>query len=182
MNEYDIGKGRPPKDTRWKKGTTGNPKGRPKGSTRELPYEAVLGQMVTVRTADGERRMRADEAFVQHVMQNALTGDASYTDAALKLTASAKKLRPEQKIRRFIYSVYPDLGDPNHGMRGIGMATLMDPYRPTAYMALEPWLVQAALDRLDGRELTVEEQKTVRAATRSPHKVRWPEWWSEHGD
>lgn len=178
MSDYDIGKGRPPKKTQWKKGTTGNPNGRPKGSTRELPYETVLGQKVTVRENDATRRMRADEAFVQHVVQKAMAGDASYTDAALKLTASAKRLQPKQSRRRFIYTVYPDPGDPNWPMRGLGMAALMDGFRPSAYMAIEPWLVQAALDRLGDRQLTIEEQETVVAATRSPHKVRWPEWWN----
>jgi hypothetical protein len=59
------------------------------------------------------------------------------------------------------------------------MAKKLDPYRKTARMALEPWLVEAALARL-GRKLSPAEQRTVVEATRAPHKVRWPEWWSEH--
>ena len=180
MSDYEIGKGRPPKDTQWKKGTTGNAKGRPRKSARALPYERVLGQKATVRDREtgAVRHLKADAAFVEHVMHQALAGDPSYTDAALKLTAMAERLEPKQIRRKVIYQVYPDPGDPNHAMRGLGMATLMDPFRPSAYMALEPWLVQAALDRLDDRQLTIEEQETVMAATRSPHKVRWPVWWS----
>jgi hypothetical protein len=45
-------------------------------------------------------------------------------------------------------------------------------------MALEPWIVEAALARLP-QPLTPEQQRVVVAATRLPHKVRWPEWWSE---
>jgi hypothetical protein len=44
-------------------------------------------------------------------------------------------------------------------------------------MALEPWLVQAALARLGERRLSREEQATILAATRTPRKVTWPDWW-----
>lgn len=40
-------------------------------------------------------------------------------------------------------------------------------------------LVQAALARLD-RILSPADQRIVLNATRTPRKVRWPEWWSEH--
>jgi hypothetical protein len=58
------------------------------------------------------------------------------------------------------------------------MAKKLDPYRETARILLEPWLVQAALARLD-RKLSAAEQRIVVEATRTPHKVRWPEWWNE---
>ena len=42
----------------------GNSAGRPRGRHREAPYEAVLGQMVTIREGGVERRVTADEAFL----------------------------------------------------------------------------------------------------------------------
>jgi hypothetical protein len=59
------------------------------------------------------------------------------------------------------------------------MVRKLDPYRETARMALEPWLVEAALARLN-RRLSPAEQRTIVKATRTPRRVRWPEWWSEH--
>ena len=59
------------------------------------------------------------------------------------------------------------------------MARKLDPDRETARMALEPWLVEAALAHLD-RKLSPTEQRTIGKATRTPHKVKWPEWWSEY--
>lgn len=44
-------------------------------------------------------------------------------------------------------------------------------------LMLKPWIVEAALARLGSRHLSVEEQQTVLASTRTPEKVRWPEWW-----
>jgi hypothetical protein len=59
------------------------------------------------------------------------------------------------------------------------MAKKLDPHREIARMAIEPWLVEAALARF-GRTLSPAEQRTIINATRTPHKVRWPEWWSEN--
>ena len=50
------------------------------------------------------------------------------------------------------------------------MATMQYAGKPHARMALEPWLVEAALARLD-RQLSPAEQETIIAATRTPHKV-----------
>lgn len=42
---------------------------------------------------------------------------------------------------------------------------------------LEPWIVQAALSQLGEKRLTFDQQRLVIAATRTPHKVHWPDWW-----
>lgn len=52
---------------------------------------------------------------------------------------------------------------------GACVARKLDRYRETARMALEPWIVEEALARLG---------ETVVRATRTPRKVRWPDWWS----
>ena len=59
------------------------------------------------------------------------------------------------------------------------MAKKLDPYRETARMALEPWLVEAGLARLS-QPLSPADQRIVIKATRTPHKVKWPEWRSEY--
>jgi hypothetical protein len=70
-----------------------------------------------------------------------------------------------------------DRGD--HGTIQYTRGHQRDPYRETARMALEPWLVEAALARLD-RRLNAADQRTIVKATRTPHRVRWPNWWTEH--
>jgi hypothetical protein len=50
--------------------------------------------------------------------------------------------------------------------------------RPDQYVRLEPWIVEAALARLAEKQLTPEEQEVVLKATRTPAKVRWPDWWA----
>ena len=57
------------------------------------------------------------------------------------------------------------------------IGTKLDRYRETARMVLEPWIVEAALARFAEKRLTPEEQEIVLKATRTPAKVRWPDWW-----
>jgi len=68
-------------------------------------------------------------------------------------------------------------GSVNGALKPLRMATKLDRYRETARMVLEPWIVEAALARLGEKRLTREEQETVYEATRTPKKVRWPDWW-----
>jgi hypothetical protein len=76
-------------------------------------------------------------------------------------------------IARVIVS--PD--NPNGPLLQLKMARKLYAFEPHAQIKLEPWLVQRALDRLGDRRLNAREQATVVAATRTPTKVRWPDWW-----
>jgi cobalamin-dependent methionine synthase I len=50
---YEVGRGRPPEKTKWKKGQSGNPKGRPRAKVPDLPD--LLNAMVEV-TEKGKKR------------------------------------------------------------------------------------------------------------------------------
>ncbi len=65
----------------------------------------------------------------------------------------------------------------NSAMEALRIGTKLDRYRPTARIAIEPWLVEEALARFGDKRLSRDEQAKVVKATRTPHKVRWPDWW-----
>ena len=69
-------------------------------------------------------------------------------------------------------------GSVTTALEPLRMARKLDPYRETTRRALEPWQIETALARLN-RTLNPAEQRTIVQATRTPHKVKWPEWWSE---
>ncbi len=173
------GYGRPPKATRFKKGQRGNPSGRPRGR-REPPYEAVLGQMVTIREGGVERRVTQEEAFLLQLAKSGVEGGGVAARTALNLIEEITARSSTH--RRFITSIVRMIvapGSVTSALMPLRMARKLDPYRETARMAIEPWLVEAALAHLD-RKLSPAEQRTIVKATRTPHKVKWPEWWSEH--
>ena len=177
-DECGVGYRKPPRASRFAKGRSGNPAGRPRGRHREAPYEAVLGQMVMIREDGIERRVTAAEAFLLQLLKRALEGDDAAARASL---AAIEEARKQQDVGEFKISAIVILaaGSLPLALEPLRMARKLDPYRETARMALEPWLVEAALARLD-RKFGPAEQRTIVDATRTPHKVKWPEWWSEY--
>jgi hypothetical protein len=175
----EVGYRQPPRATRFRKGQSAYPAGRPRGRHREPPYEAVLGQIVTIREDGTTRRVTAADAFVLQHTKRGLEGDNAAARESLAMIAEAKRHRnASQPFPSAIVRVILDPGSVTLALEQLRMARKFDPYRETARMALEPWLVEAALARLN-RTLSPAEQQTIVQATRTPHKVRWPDWWSE---
>lgn len=100
---------RPPTATRFVKGRSGNPRGRPRSRHREIPYDTVLGQMVTIREDGRERRVTAAEAFILQLTRKGLQGDSAAARASLAAIETARASRPlanEQKILRIVIIAY----------------------------------------------------------------------------
>ena len=78
--DYDVGYGKPPKATRFKKGQSGNPKGRVKKSTVEdlrVLLDGILAEEVAVREGGRVRNMSNLESMLHIQMTNALKGSKS---------------------------------------------------------------------------------------------------------
>lgn len=180
-SDQEVGYGRPPVSGRFRKGQSGNPNGRPRGRKTDIPYDAVLGQMVTIREDGRDRRVTAAEAFLLQLTKKGLEGDGA---AARQTLASIEEARAKRLLDHDVepltfVTVLVSPGSVNGAIEPLRMARKLDRYRPTARIAIEPWIVEAALARLGGRRLSREQQRTVMQATRTPRKVNWPEWWTE---
>jgi hypothetical protein len=176
--EPELGYRMPPQSTRFQKGQSGNPTGRPKGRKKEPPYEAVLGQKVTIRDGGRESQVTADQAFLLHLAARGLDGDGSAARAAIKAFSKARQARAaEGPVFSGVRVQVITPGSVNMALKILSMARTLDRLRPTARLVLEPWIVEEALARLGARRLSREEQMKVVRATRTPWKVRWPEWW-----
>jgi len=58
------------------------------------------------------------------------------------------------------------------------MAVKLNKYTKDARFELKAWIVEAALERLGGQRLSVEDQRVVVEATHRSDRVKWPGWWS----
>ncbi len=176
---FDVGYGKPPTSTKFTKGRSGNPKGRPRGRKNELPFDTVLGQMVTIREDGIKKRVTAAEAFLLHEIKLGLEGDgaaARATMSAIQKARAARGVDNEDPLQVTLRQ-FAAPGSVTDALTALHMATKHDRYRSTVRIALEPWLVEQALQRLGNRRLSREEQETVVKATRMPKNVQWPKWW-----
>lgn len=84
--DYDVGYGKPPKHTRFKKGRSGNPKGRPKGSRNfSTDLKATLGEGVRVNAGGRPRTVSTQLALLMRLREKALNGDARAMDLYVEL-------------------------------------------------------------------------------------------------
>ena len=177
--EESVGYGRPPKVSRFPKGRSGNPRGRPRNRRREIPYDALLGQMVTVREGGKGRRVTAAEAFILQLTKKGLQGDSASARASLAALEKARMARacsgddvPRIRIQFRTFGLCCAVED-------LGIGILFHPTnKERVRLMLKPWIVEAALTRMTLSRLSIEEQKIVVASTRMPEKVRWPNWWN----
>jgi hypothetical protein len=74
--KYKVGFGKPPESTQFQKGTTGNPKGRPKGSKSVAGILAKMGrERIKVTIGGRTRSMTKLEAIVMQLSNKAASGD-----------------------------------------------------------------------------------------------------------
>jgi hypothetical protein len=121
--DYKVGYAKPPRTTRFKRGRSGNPKGRPNGS-RQLATDlaAELGERITVREEGRSRRISKQRALIKSLMAKALQGDVRATTAMLALYArliteqaddTSDDIQPDelQILRRFAPRLLKSLQD-----------------------------------------------------------------------
>ena len=84
-----VGYGKPPKHSQFKKGQSGNAKGRPRGKRNMASLVSdVLAQKVTI-TANGKRkRVSSETALLLRLREKALGGDLRALHMLLSLRAS----------------------------------------------------------------------------------------------
>ncbi len=75
-NDYEIGYGKPPKDSQFKKGQSGNPKGRPAGVRNfKTELNEVINSKVTVNRDGKKQSISAKRAVFLKLTEKSLSGN-----------------------------------------------------------------------------------------------------------
>jgi Family of unknown function (DUF5681) len=75
-DDYEVGYSRPPRETQFSKGVSGNRKGRPKGSKNiATRFNEIASGLITVTTGGKTTTMTRLDAVLYQQMNSALKGD-----------------------------------------------------------------------------------------------------------
>ena len=74
--DYEVGYGKPPRHTRFAKGQSGNPRGRPRGAKNFTTLlEEALDEPVIVTENGGRRKVSKRQAIVTQLVNRSATAD-----------------------------------------------------------------------------------------------------------
>ncbi len=92
-SDYEVGYGKPPQHTRFRKGQSGNPKGRPK-AVLSLPRLArrILNEKIVIKENGERRTITKFEAALKQLANKAASGDAAAIRDVLKLPVAITEI------------------------------------------------------------------------------------------
>lgn len=180
------GKNAPPRSTRFQKGQSGNPRGRPKKPkpAKSSAFDIVIDRTLTITQNGVPREVSVDEALQHKAYQAAIAGDRAARREILKMIAKREKAMAEKAPRSTSVEMKIRETDPSNAdeaMLILGIAREDTKWAEYAKpgdrqrLLLEPWAVQAALSRRSARKLTKMELDGARRCTHDADAIRWPE-------
>lgn len=86
LGAYDVGYKKPPPATQFKKGESGNPRGRPKGSKNfESEVKSAFGRKIVIQENGRPRRITIGQAMLMKLTAKAVGGDMGALRLAIGL-------------------------------------------------------------------------------------------------
>lgn len=97
-HDYEVGYGKPPQQHRFKRGQSGNPRGRPKGARGfKTLLEEELGATVTISAGGKKQKVSVVSAALKRLVQRAVSdGDLRALEKLLGYAQSLEAARPAE--------------------------------------------------------------------------------------
>lgn len=93
-----VGYKSPPQHSRWAKGTSGNPRGRPKGSGNFLTdLSAELGETILITEGGKQKRITKRRALIKSLLASGLKGDLRAAQLMMHWAAAEAADEPGSK-------------------------------------------------------------------------------------
>lgn len=176
----------PPEHSRFRKGQSGNPKGRPKKQAAKATgsaFDIIIDRTLTGMRNGAPREMSVDEALEQRTYEQALAGDRLAQRAVFRMIARRETVLRERNPQKHkaveVLRGYGDTGNADAALLLLGIAA-RDSRRddwalPERHLLLEPWAVEAALKRRPAKRLTKRDLAEARRCARDADALVWPE-------
>lgn len=169
-------------DTRFRKGQSGNPAGRPKARRpNNSAFDIIFDKTLTVTQNGVERDLTVDEALQIQTYQAALKGSKMAVRAVLKMIekreAAIAKVNPREN-RGVKVEVVASAANADKTLLILGLA--VEDFVPpgggaaAATIKLQPWLSQLAISRPGRKAISEKEQEDIRRYTHLPETLRFP--------
>ena len=84
--DYEVGYGKPPTRTQFKRGQSGNPKGRPEG-TKDLKTDLMeeMRERILVREGGTQKQLSKERALLKALTAKAIRGDTRAANVVLSM-------------------------------------------------------------------------------------------------
>ena len=169
-------------DTRFQKGQSGNPSGRPKKRRPHVSaFDIIFDKTLTVSQGGVERELTVDEALQLQTYQAALKGSKMAIRQVLKMIekreAALLKLSPPAHAPATVEREY-DSDNADEAMRILGITAVVKMSDNGGYWDTHPrfatWATQAALSRTGRRRFTQKDIEEIKRLTVDPERLKWP--------
>ena len=182
----------PPAANRFRKGKSGNPKGRPRAGPRPAgsAFDIVTDRSLTVTQNGRQRELTVEEALQHRTYQDAIAGSRLAQRQVLKMIAKREKwLAARGKRRPTHIQLVPEAADPDNADEVLLLLGIAEPdsrsSEPTPdgrrRLLLRSWAVQLALSR-GRRQLSANDISDIKRCTRDAETLRWPTRASDEHD